>query len=324
MLVCNMKSSETLKTQLYTQFQIPKNPQWKTLPKLAFLGSCFSTNISQKFDSFFISNKANPFGTQFSPDAIAQTLEHIKNQSNPELTLFENQFHALLFDSQFCSNNSEELLQHIQFLLAESHDYLKSMDMIFITLGSAWIYQFIDNQQKVGNCHKIPQKYFEKKLLSIIEIQENILSIHSSLKKINPHCKIVFTVSPVRHLRDGIIENAISKSHLISAIHHSLHGLDDCDYFPSYEIFNEELRDHRFFESDLAHPNQFAIDYIFQRLLETYSYPEMMKYFEKAQQLLNTLSHKVKSVNEKEIVNWQEKLNLEKLNFKSQYPDCTL
>lgn len=302
----------------------PPNAHLVATTKSCFLGSCFSTNISQKFGAHFISNFANPFGTQFSPDAIAQTIKLIENQEVPQLTQFENQFHALLFDSQFSNANSETLLFQIQQILAKSIEHIKKADTIFITLGSAWIYKHIETQKNVGNCHKIPQKNFEKMLLGISEIKKNIASIHKSLKNINPNCKIILTISPVRHLRDGIVENTISKSHLITATHEIMPTLNDCHYFPSFEIFNEELRDHRFFETDLAHPNQIAIDYIFQRLIETYAYPNLIQYFERAKNLSSLLSHKVKSTNELEISDWTIKRNQEIAKFKQEYPECTL
>lgn len=324
LLVCKMKNSATFKNQFYTQFPIECQPIWGIHESYVFLGSCFSTNISNLFEQHLVSSYSNPFGTQFSPDAIEKTLHHISSQTIPEISEFNNRFYALLFDTHFSHNNKQILQANIENKLQESLKQIESATTIFITLGSAWVYRFLESQSLVGNCHKIPQKHFEKTLLKINEIEQNLIQTVQHIRKINTTCKIIFTVSPVRHLRDGITENTISKAHLIASLNKFIQQNSTCHYFPSFEIFNEELRDHRFFESDLAHPNQTAISYIFQRLIETYGTSQFLEYIEVANQLRSKMMHKVNSTNEDEIQKWQEKLDLEISNFKQQYPNSCL
>jgi len=321
-LVCNMKSSASMKNQFLTNFPIEKQPLWTKPNLFVFLGSCFSTNISTLFQQHFISSFVNPFGTIFSPEAIAQSLNHIANQTLPEIVSYQNRNYALPFDSKFSNTIKSELEVEIMITLALSLEKIKNADTVFITLGSAWVYEHLESKKLVGNCHKIPQTQFQKKLLGVDEIEKNIDLIAQHIRKINSKCPIVYTISPVRHLRDGIIENTLSKSHLVNALHNFLNQGKNCHYFPSYEIFNEELRDHRFFETDLAHPNNLAIEYIFQRLIETYGNDEFMSYMEDAKKLRGQITHRIKSEVEEEINAWNNKVEEAKQEFFKKYPEA--
>ena len=319
-----MKSSASIKNQFHTYFPIEKQPIWKQPNSFVFLGSCFSTNISSLFEQHFIPSFANPFGTIFSPDAIAQSLHHIENQTLPEIISYQNREYALLFDSKFSNTNKSVLEANILATLKLSLEKIKTADTVFITLGSAWVYEHWESKNLVGNCHKIPQSQFQKRLLSVDDIAKNIQQIEQSIRKINANCAIIFTISPVRHLRDGIVENTLSKSNLISALHLFLAQNDTCHYFPSYEIFNEELKDHRFFETDLAHPNSLAIEYLFQRLIETYGNEAFLNYMELSSKLSAQINHRIKSEDAEEIAAWNNKIELAKQEFKLKYPGADL
>ena len=146
---------------------------------------------------------------------------------------------------------------------------LKEANFFFITLGTAWVYE---HKQKglVANCHKVPQTNFSKRLLSVKEIEVSLQNILKEIRKTNPNIKIIFTISPVRHIKDGFIENQISKAHLITGLHSALSQHNDNQYFPSYEIMMDELRDYRFYADDMLHPSEVAIQYIWERFLKTY------------------------------------------------------
>lgn len=239
-----------------------------------FLGSCFSVEISQRLKDYAQSNSleieilANPFGTLFAPSAIADTLSIIANEQEPILTKVNQQFHCLTFASKFQSEQELELSETIHSLISSSAHFIKHTQKAIITLGTAWVYEFIPENLLVGNCHRIPNNQFRKRLLSFSEVVENLKQCISSLKSIHPEIQIDFTISPVRHLRDGLIENSISKSILRVAIHEIISQFTDIGYFPAFEIFNEELRDKSYFREDLAHPNNTAINIIFQKWLE--------------------------------------------------------
>ncbi len=313
-----------MKNQFQTNFPIANQPIWSKPNSFVFLGSCFSSNISNLFEQHFIPSFANPFGTIFSPDAIAQSLYHIENQNLPEIISYQNRNYALLFDSKFSSTEKSELETTILATLAISLEKIRNANTVFITLGSAWVYEHLESKKLVGNCHKISQNQFQKRLLGVDEIAKNIEEIAQRIRKINSKCPIVFTISPVRHLRDGIIENTLSKSHLVSALHLFLAQNTTCQYFPSFEIFNEELKDHRFFEADLAHPNNLAIDYIFQRLIETYGNEDFLTYIEQANKLRGLMNHRIKSEDPNEIAAWNSKVEQSKMEFQKKYPEANL
>lgn len=319
-----MKNSHDFKNHFYTQFPLQQNEIWTNPDHFFFMGSCFSTNISERFKKHFIDAYSNPFGTIFSPDALAQTLQHIQFQSIPTITQINNNYHSLLFDSTFQSSNRQDLENKIQETLAFAHEQLCQSHTVFITLGSAWVYKHLATDTLVGNCQKILQNQFNKIILPIDHIIENLNQIEKSIRAINNHCNIVFTISPVRHLRDGISENLLSKSHLISALQSFISQNNNCLYFPSYEIFNEELRDHRFFDDDLAHPNEMAIEYIFKRLVEVYGDSKFKEYIEKASALSQLIEHRIKTTNLNEISKWNQNLETRKLAFQSEYPNCCL
>lgn len=315
-----MKNSQDIKNHFYTHFPIKEQYIWTNPDQFFFMGSCFSTNISEKFNDHFIETLANPFGTIFSSDALAQTLQHIQNQTLPTVIHYQNTEHALLFDTSYQHAKKDILETQIKERLQETLNYLSQCNTVFITLGSAWVYRHLESNELVGNCQKIPQNQFEKTLLPINHIIDNLNQIQSCIQAINNHCNIVFTISPVRHLRDGISENLLSKSHLIAALQHFMSKNGNCLYFPSYEIFNEELRDHRFFETDLAHPNKMAIDYIFNRLIEIYGNESFRDYILRASALAQLFKHKLKTNDQEQIANWEKSLAQKKKEFQKEYP----
>ena len=155
-------------------------------------------------------------------------------------------------------------------LLAASNKYIREASHVIITYGTSWVYRNKQTNNIVANCHKVPQTEFDKEILSPQVIEQSIKNTVDLIQKVNPNCHFIFTISPVRHIKDGFIENNISKSHLIAAIHSSNFQLPASSYFPSYEIMMDELRDYRFYAEDMLHPSQMAIDYIWERFSENY------------------------------------------------------
>lgn len=171
------------------------------------------------------------------------------------------------------SNSNKELfLEELNQILKSTTQQLIDSSHIIITYGTSWVYRNTEKDSIVANCHKVPQKQFTKELLSIDTIEKSIQNTIDLIEKINPNCTVIFTISPVRHLKDGFVENQRSKSHLITAIHNIIkteHCKLNTEYFPSYEIMMDELRDYRFYAEDMLHPNQVAIDYIWERFAAT-------------------------------------------------------
>ncbi|MFZ9847443.1 MAG: GSCFA domain-containing protein [Flavobacteriales bacterium] len=181
--------------------------------ELMLVGSCFSDNIGDKLKEMKMKVISNPFGISFNPYSIAQSVSRIiQNKEYTNVENYNNLYFSYDHHSSFSSSTKEETLMKINTALREAHDKLKQADFIFITLGSAWVYRHIVQNRLVANCHKIPNKEFAKELLSIENITETFNTLLSELKAFNPKINLVFTVSPVRHLKDGFIENFLKKT----------------------------------------------------------------------------------------------------------------
>ena len=256
--------------------QIPIKEQSNNLidyqSNILLLGSCFSENIGEKFEYYKFQNLVNPFGILFHPKAIATFFERVIEErfySEKELIFYNERYHCFDAHSSLSNSNSEELLNHLNNILKTVRVQLKSTSHIIITLGTAWVYEHNTQNRTVANCHKIPQKEFHKRLLSIEDITASLQKVQSLITKLNPEVQIVYTVSPVRHLKDGFIENQQSKAHLLSAVHETVSNTNTA-YFPSYEIVMDDLRDYRFYKEDMVHPNHIAVAYIWQQFCNTW------------------------------------------------------
>ena len=255
-----------------TEIKLPEYPFRITYDdRILFLGSCFSDNIGRFFEENGFNVSVNPFGTLFNPISIAFALKLAMNPS-----LFEERFivnndglwHSLAHHGRFSNENRQILTDSIKEQLATTHDFLIKTDFLFLTFGTSYVYRYKKEDFVVANCHKIPAYEFDKERVTVKIIVEEYRNLISELKKLNPKLKIVFTVSPVRHLGDGFHENQVSKSILHLAVD-ELVG-DDCFYFPSYEIFQDDLRDYRFYAQDLCHPSEAGLRYLEEKIVETF------------------------------------------------------
>lgn len=233
--------------------------------KVLLLGSCFSENIGVKFSYFKFQKLQNPFGILFHPLAVENLITDVINEkeyTSEDIFLHNEQFHSFAAHSSLSTISENDILKSLNDNLKATHTFLKDASHIIITLGTAWAYRHIESDTYVANCHKVPQKQFLKELLSVEQIVESLEAIVTLVKDINPNVNFIFTVSPVRHIKDGFVENTQSKSHLITAIHQVVDPRHHRFYFPSYEIMMDELRDYRFYDDDMLHPNDLAINYI--------------------------------------------------------------
>jgi hypothetical protein len=174
-------------------------------------------------------------------------------------------FYSYLHHSSINSSNENDLKENINSENKKAHQFLNECDQLIITFGTAFLYQHIALNKTVANCHKQAATAFEKKCISVTEIIESYSVLIQKLQKFNPKLKLIFTVSPVKYLKDGIVENNLSKSTLILAIHELLIQNNNCYYFPAFELVNDDLRDNRFYKEDLAHPNELAINYVWEK-----------------------------------------------------------
>ena len=235
--------------------------------QLIVLGSCFANNIGDKLAYYKFQTLQNPFGILFHPMAIENLISRAiqqKEYTGEEVFFLKERWQCYDAHSDLSSVTKEELLGRLNSGLLQTKLYITKATHIFITLGTAWAYQLKESGKEVANCHKVPQIAFQKQLLSIEKISQSLEVIIHQIRAVNAKAKIVFTVSPVRHLKDGFVENQQSKAHLISAVHHIIKA-GNASYFPSYELMMDELRDYRFYANDLVHPNDLAINYIWEK-----------------------------------------------------------
>lgn len=241
--------------------------------KVLLVGSCFSDNIGQILGDFLFDVCINPFGTVYNPISIEQLLlRSVNNTAVAESDLLHNgsAFCHPDFHSSFNNEDKAVCLHSINQKIKEVHQFLQNTDVVIITLGTAWVYEFIAHSKIVANCHKIQSDQFRKKLLSEAEIISSLQGIVKLLKSINQNVKIIFTISPVKHIKDGLVDNMTSKARLISAKHNIINEDELVYYFPAYELVSEDLRDYRFYKDDLIHPNDFAINYIWEKFKNLY------------------------------------------------------
>ncbi len=282
--------------------------------EIGLIGSCFVENISEKLSYYKFSNWHNPHGILFNPLAIEKALLDIsQNKKYDETMLFyENEvWHSWHHHSDFSASSSSETIANINARIQKTAKSLNNTSHLIFTLGTAWVYHHIETDQIVANCHKIPQKQFIKRILSVAEIVTSLQKSIALVTEMNPEIQVLFTLSPVRHLKDGMLANSQSKAQLLTAIHEVVRNSDSL-YFPAYEIVLDDLRDYRFYNTDMVHPNQTAIDYIWELFKETWinskSYPIMAQ----VEQIQKGLQHRAFNPDSKQHKQFLEKIGEQK------------
>lgn len=256
------------------------------------IGSCFAENMGQRLAYFKFQQLVNPFGIIFNPYSIAEIFEMILQNKpfNEQHIISSNAFYSLDFHSKIFAQDKLEFIQHCDEIKTNSQNRLKNASVAIITLGTAWVYRYLKTNQYVANCQKISASNFSKELLSIDTIIQSLQKIITLLKTHTAVKHIIFTISPVRHIKDGIVENNLSKAHLISAIHQVLK--ENVHYFPAYEIVLDDLRDYRFYNADMLHPNDIAIEYIWEKFITQWLDETTIKQMKKVDEIQKGLQHK--------------------------------
>ncbi len=260
--------------QFFTEVKIP-NYGWDInhQNKIMLIGSCFAENIGKKLEESKFQVDQNPFGILYNPLSIAKSIRRLINPSPycKEDLFFQNELWGS-FDhhSRFSATSAEEALEKMNSRLETSHEHLKKSDYLVISFGTAWVYRLKGEKSIVSNCHKFPGADFERFRLDLDDIVHEYIDLFHCVLKFNPNLKVLFTVSPIRHWKDGAIENQLSKSTLLLSVERILKkvNIHQHAYFPSYEIIMDELRDYRFYAPDLLHLNQSAINFIWEKFGE--------------------------------------------------------
>ena len=257
------------------------------------LGSCFAENISSKFQYYKFQTLRNPFGIIFNVVSLEKVIHRIitKKYFTEEDVFYHNDlWHCFEVHSELSHPDQHVFLNNLNQLISSIHQEINSLTHCFITLGTSWVYRHNATREIVANCHKLPQQLFTKELLTVAQNQKSLQNSIDLIKSINSNITFVFTISPVRHIKDGFFENNVSKAHLFSALYEILQLQGT--YFPSYEIVIDELRDYRFYAKDMLHPADVTLDYIWQRLSETYFDEETIQTMQEIESIQKRLAHK--------------------------------
>jgi len=291
--------------------------------RLLFLGSCFSDEIAfiaaqQGFHCF-----SNPFGTVFHPRPLARFLQECVSGMEQE-RLLERDGRFLSWDasSQINGDDEQSTTNELKSMRRRWMEELKQASVLFVTFGTAWGYKLSDGTI-VANCHKKEQSMFQKELSESQEISDVWLEVIDLMKQVNSALKIVFTVSPVRHIRDGLVENNQSKAILIDAVR-SINKCSDTFYFPSYEIIIDQLRDYRFFKQDRIHPTEEAVSFVWYCLMTYYTDDQTRKVAGEISAYNKFKAHIPKYANAEEVLEYQRKVEFRRLELIAKYPQVRL
>ena len=310
--------------QFRTQIPISKsNYRIDYNSKIMSLGSCFAVNMAEKLDYFKFQNSCNPFGILFHPLAIEKLIDFAvseKQFTENDIFFHNERWHCFDMHSDLSNSNKEELVATLNTIIKSINQQITESTHFIITYGTSWVYRNIESDAIVANCHKVPQKQFKKELLSVEEIKKSITNTVKLIHSVNPDCTIIFTVSPVRHIKDGFVENQWSKANIISALHETIDfQLSTINYFPSYEIMMDELRDYRFYAEDMLHPNQVAIDYIWKRFQETTISETAFATMDEVESIQKSLSHKPFNPDSESHLKFETKVREKITKLESQY-----
>jgi hypothetical protein len=277
--------------------------------KILLVGSCFTEHIGNSLEELKFSVLQNPNGILFDPFSVGQSLvSYIQNNQYNENDFFQlsEVWHSWKHHSRFSNTNLEEAVRIINESQKRAHQFLREADWIIITLGSSFSYQLTKlakavkvspfggdlEEAGVANCHRAPAQWFHKHLMTINEIISNLDSAFEELFQFNSNLNIIFTVSPVRHIRDGVVDNNRSKARLLEAVHHLVNKYEKVNYFPAYELVIDVLRDYRFYDTDLVHPNYMATEFVLEKFAETFIDEPTQKLMQEVKSIMIARKHK--------------------------------
>jgi hypothetical protein len=273
----------------------PENASFALSDKVFTTGSCFADAIGARLAAARVETRNNPFGTTYNPVSIHKNLHQATANQLPtrDTYLLSQDIHFNYdFHSALSSMSRHTLETALADTIANSHAFLKEAKWLLITYGTAWVYRLLSTGAIVSNCHKQPSAFFEKTLLSQKEVIESFDACYKGLKSVNPDIKLILTVSPVRHIRDTIELNSVSKSILRLSCHTLASQYADVWYFPAYEIMMDDLRDYRFYQADMIHPSKEAEDYIWKHFMDRFAHPSFKDFYAKWISIQLALDHR--------------------------------
>ena len=308
----------------YTPVDIPLLPRLiEPSGNVYFAGSCFAANLYHFWQDHFLPGRISPFGNIYNPESLKETFALLlsgRTIEEKELFLHKGLWRHSLFDSSGTGADKEELMNSLNTRLRNHRDYLQKCKTAVITLGTAWVYKEDTTGKTVNNCHKRPSAHFRRVCLSYTEIDRILEELCQTLTRALPGIHIIFTLSPVRHLRDNAQDNFLSKALLRCGLDAVCRSQSEADYFPSYEIMLDELRDYRWYADDLTHPSDRAIRYIMKRFCLTAGSPALADYLKEAESLRKKQNHRLQFPDSPEGLQFKEKLRKDRQDFIKAYP----
>ncbi|MEG2403151.1 MAG: GSCFA domain-containing protein [Muribaculaceae bacterium] len=291
---------------------------------IMMFGSCFSDNIGSRLRNAMFNVDINPFGTTFNPASINQSIDRILNKTlTTDAELFEQNgvWNSFYYHSAFSSSDKENAKAEMNNRVEQAFDNLQGAKTLIFTLGTASIYVHKELNLIVNNCHKYPASHFSRIRMSADEVAEQFCNNISRILKLNESIKIIFTVSPIRHIADGIAENNLNKSILRVAIDKIIERYPKtCSYFPAYEIMMDDLRDYRFYAADMVHISDVAIDYIWEIFQQSYFTQSVIDIANKCTKISKRFTHRPMSNNQDVIAKFREDTTLVITNLINEYP----
>ncbi|MBC8109669.1 MAG: GSCFA domain-containing protein [Verrucomicrobia bacterium] len=279
-----------------TTVEVPLSPVKISLASQVFgLGSCFAEVMGEKMQQHKFETLVNPFGIIFNPVSLAKIAAILAGKDSFSEDLFterQGQFFHFQAHSQLSASDRTALKQKLDNTVFNTQKFLQNTDFLILTLGTAFVYRHLSTQSYVANCHKMPAAWFEKKLLSVEKVLENIQNLHRNLLNSNPKIHCIFTVSPIRHTKDTLVLNQVSKSALRVACHEFCEKTENTSYFPAYEIMHDDLRDYRFYKADMIHPSETAENYIWEKFSESYFDEKTLAFLKRWKKIYVALQHK--------------------------------
>ena len=310
---------------LFTKTEFQENPiKINHKERILTLGSCFAENIGQKLVENNLLTLCNPFGVIYNPSSISSCIERLHKNSNvttKELQLCQDYYCHLDFHSQFNGIDKQATVQGINQQIFYANTFVnEGLDWLILSLGTAFVYKHKLSCKYVNNCHKIPATEFERIQLSTLEIVDSLSTAIQNMRIKNPNLKVITTVSPIRHIRDGLTANLRSKSRLIEAAHQLTEKIEKCYYFPSYEILIDELRDYRWYKEDLIHPNNQAVEYIWEHFKTFALDAKSEELLRKMKAIINNLNHKAFLAQSEQYQNFLKTTDLKIQKIQKEYP----
>lgn len=283
--------------ELRTEVPLPESYEKITFgTPVLFIGSCFANEIGYRLASGKIPVMTNPHGTLFNPFSVAVALERFAGSyiyAEKDIYLHQDRYISLDHHTAFSSYERDVLIERLNDVSRAASDFIKRASFLFVTFGTSYVYTLKESGSIVANCHKLPSSLFTRRQAHYSEITARWKATLDCLNELNPSLRIWFTVSPVRHLADGTHANQLSKAHLLLAVEEMLSHPSVAGYFPAYEIFMDDLRDYRYYGSDMVHPSETAIDYIWEKFASVFIESPVLRLWNEAARITRAMAHRV-------------------------------